>query len=33
MLPERIQESRGAVLERLNDGQQIKLGNEIIVLA
>ena len=30
MLPERIQELRGAVLDRLDQGQQIKLGNEIM---
>ena len=30
MLPERIQGLRGAVLDRLDQGQQIKLGNEII---
>ena len=30
MLPERIQELRGAVLDRLDQGQQIKLGKEII---
>lgn len=29
MPPERIQELRGAVLDRLDEGQQIKLGNEI----
>jgi hypothetical protein len=30
MPPERIQELRGAVLDRLDEGQQIKLGNEIM---
>ena len=29
MPPERIQELRGAVIDRLDEGQQIKLGNEI----
>mgnify|MGYP006236740195 CR=1 FL=1 len=30
MLPERIQELRDTVLDHLNEGQQTKLGNEII---
>ncbi|MED6311308.1 MAG: ferritin-like domain-containing protein, partial [Pseudomonadota bacterium] len=30
MPPERIQELPGAVLDRLDEGQQIKLGNEIM---
>jgi hypothetical protein len=30
MPPERIQELRGAVLERLDEGDQIRLGNEIM---
>ena len=30
MPPERIQELRGAVIDRLDEGQQIKLGNEIM---
>jgi hypothetical protein len=30
MLPERIQELRDAVLDHLDEGQQTKLGNEIM---
>ena len=30
MPPERIQKLRGAVLDRLDEGQRIKFGNEIL---